>query len=538
MPGSLLQLVAKGAQDNYLTGNPQISFFKYVYKRHTNYSLENRKISYEGEAFKNGIGQTIDIKIPREGDLLHMIYITVELPEIPEISRYEDAYHILGLFQPQFFNSVGHLLINNVVLEIGGQEICKQTGEWMEIWSQLSYDEAKQLGFKYMIGRVNNDNIQTYNDKPRGPLFLQIPLQFWFCKNIGSALPLVALQFHSINIKVTFNNIDSIISQGIEYYLITQEAEGGTGAETPNIRFKNIQVNNNFKDRKIKYVEAVPPVSGGILKTVVAGPYNNEDTYFTTRNDKDPNDLNNTVRNETITIPEIISLTPQNIQTTTRQVGGVGFTYTGITETINAYKANQFKVEVLADYVYLDTYERQKMAKSKHLLLIEQVQDVSNRSITKNSTKYNFTIKDLNHPIKSLYWFLKPNSTIYKNIYPFNFSNSFTGDYVNQDDPIKTCTIRLNNIDRVEARNGKYYRLTQPFQHHTRNSTLFVYMYSFCLRPEDLQPTGSCNFSRIDNIQLDIDLNLMPHNNDIKLYALNYNFLKIENGMGGLQFSN
>ena len=74
MPGSLLQLVAKGSQDNYLTGNPQISFFKYVYKRHTNYSLENRKINYEGEAFANGIGQTIDIKIPREGDLLHMIY--------------------------------------------------------------------------------------------------------------------------------------------------------------------------------------------------------------------------------------------------------------------------------------------------------------------------------------------------------------------------------------------------------------------------------------------------------------------------------
>ena len=535
MPGSLLQLVAKGAQDNYLTGNPQISFFKYVYKRHTNYSLENRKISYEGEAFKNGIGQTIDIKIPREGDLLHMIYITVELPEIPEIARYEDAYHMLGSYQPQFFNSVGHLLINNVVLEIGGQEICKQTGEWMEIWSQLSYDEAKQLGFKYMIGRVNNDNIQTYNDKPRGPLFLQIPLQFWFCKNIGSALPLVALQFHSINIKVTFNNIDSIISQGIEYYLITQEAEGlGGNNQTPNIRFKNVLINNNFFNRKIHYVESNNDV-GGTLSTVF-GAYDNEDTYVRTRND--PFDNANTVKNIDITTPEIISLSPQNITSKTEKINEDDFTYTGITETINAYKANQFKVEVLADYVYLDTYERQKMAKSKHLLLIEQVQDVSNRSITKNSTKYNFTIKDLNHPIKSLYWFLKPNSTIYKNIYPFNFSNSFTGDHVNQDDPIKTCTIRLNNIDRVEARNGKYYRLTQPFQHHTRNSTLFVYMYSFCLRPEDLQPTGSCNFSRIDNIQLDIDLNLMKHNNDIKLYALNYNFLKIENGMGGLQFSN
>lgn len=537
MPGSLLQLVAKGSQDNYLTGNPQISFFKYVYKRHTNYSLENRKINYEGEAFANGIGQTIDIKIPREGDLLHMIYITVELPEIPAIVRDFDLPDTLGAFQPQFFNSVGHLLINNIVLEIGGQEICKQTGEWMEIWSQLSYDEAKQQGFKYMIGRVNNDNIQTYNHKPRGPLFLQIPLQFWFCKNIGSALPLVALQFHAINIKVTFNNIEDIISKGIEYYLITQQRDDD---DNPTIILRDKILESGYKNRIINYVERNNQTGGIIGGTRHAGegPYPNSLESYVVAVNQGENNVNNTVLNTTIETPEIISLTPININGKTITVDNIEKTYVGITEMITAYKENQFKVEVLADYIYLDTYERQKMAKSKHLLLIEQIQDISSRVVSKNSSKYNFTIKDLNHPIKALYWFLKPNSTTFTNIYPFNFSNSFTGDYVNQDDPIKSCTIKLNNIERVESRDGKYYRLAQPFQHHTRNSTLFVYMYSFCLRPEDLQPTGSCNFSRIDNIQLDIDLNSMPHNNDIKLYGLNYNFLKIENGMGGLQFSN
>ena len=488
MGGSLLQLVAKGSQDVYLTRNPQISFFKYIFKRHTNFSIESREVQFVGSAnpFSDKSNQSVTITVPRLGDLIHTVYLQIELPEISNLSPGA------GQEQPSYLNSLGHSLIDKVELEIGGNKIDEQTGEWMELWSQLSYSEAKQSGFKYMLGRVSSVNTNTYDDKPRGPLVLQIPLQFWFCKYIGSALPLVALQFHEVKIIVKFKDITGVISNGVSYHKVTQSGTTLTSVGT----------------------------------TITATDVGKTVTYLTLNNVTDTLTGATTVNNsKTITDAVDVKLTPSNSA--------------AISTEINTIKnSSSLKLSVYIDYVFLDSYERQKMATMKHLYIIEQVQNPTSKNSDVNGVitgRFDF---NLNHPIKALYWFLRPRKTTYENMYPFNFSDTLNTTFNNQDDAFLTCKLDFNGIDRTEVRNAKYFRLAQPFQHHTRNSNLFVYVYSFALKPEELQPSGTCNFSRIDKAALTYTLKSGILNRELVLYALNYNYLKIDSGMGGLQFSN
>ena len=548
--GSLLQLVAKGEPDLHLIGNPEITFFKSVYKKHTNYSMVNLGIQEI-----TGIPTTlnnlkkdikIDIKIPRKGDLLHVVYVNIELPKIPDIDVTSTGY------QPRFFNSIGHLLINEVKLKIGGQEIDKQTGEWMEIWSQLSYDEAKQLGFKYMVGRVNNNSIQTYDDKPQGPVYLQKPLQFWFCKNIFSSIPLVSLQYHEVVVEVSFNNIDSIISRGLNYHtarILKIGAKYYILSPTLSICEAN---------RKVKLVSTcsyLGDIGSEVSPTpTVNHPQTTDTVYTESYYDETIVDSSNChcfdkylgeyvvfklVNNESVTeLPDSIINGSVDIMIYTEPSN-----ITDINTKINNYKKNNFNMNITADYIFLDEYERKKMINSNTNYLIEQVQIKDNfTEIESTHVTKIFDLSEFNFPVKSLYWILKPNlssTNCTHNLYPFNFSNNLNNTFLEQTDPIKTCMLTFDSIDRTEKHKGEYFRLVQPFQHHTRNSTLFVYMYSFCLKPEDYQPTGSCNFSRLNKVELDLSLNTSTvGTKKFVAFALNHNILQIKNGMGGLLYSN
>ena len=185
MGGGLLQLVAYGAQDVYLTGNPQITFFKVVYRRHTNFSMESIQQTFNGNV---GFGNRVTAQISRNGDLLHKLYLvpTVENTTGTKID----------------VPSLGHYLVRQVEVEIGGQLIDRQYADWMYIWNELSLPKGKAAGFGKMIGtsvpaKVNNVN---------GSTKCYVPLEFWFCRNIGLALPLIALQYHEVKINVTFND--------------------------------------------------------------------------------------------------------------------------------------------------------------------------------------------------------------------------------------------------------------------------------------------------------------------------------------------
>jgi len=192
--GGLLQLVAHGKQDVFLTGNPQITWFKFVYRRYTNFAIEPVVMYSDNQP---DFGRKVSWLIPRSGDLLGPCLLEIELPDL-RLSTDNS--------QVSYANVTGHALIQEITITIGEQEIDRQTGEWMEIWSQLVTTDSQKFGFWDMIGKVDGYSQPTIT----GPLKLYVPLQFWFCKNPGLYLPLLALQYHPVRINITFRPLQQM----------------------------------------------------------------------------------------------------------------------------------------------------------------------------------------------------------------------------------------------------------------------------------------------------------------------------------------
>jgi hypothetical protein len=206
--GGLIQIVAVGRQDIYLSGNPQTTFFKQVYRRHTNFSKETKRIPFETSI---AFGKLVTCNIPRNGDLLSSLYLEIHLPKITTDGPQETQSGIIT--EPatnyetitdsvSWVNGIGHAMIDYVSIWIGQQEIDRQYGEFMYLWSQLTTSGAKKDGVDFMTGKLN-----VYNDTAHaGPHILYVPLQFWFCRNIGLALPLCALQSSPLRLHIQLKN--------------------------------------------------------------------------------------------------------------------------------------------------------------------------------------------------------------------------------------------------------------------------------------------------------------------------------------------
>jgi len=192
--GAILQLAAHGTQDLYLTGNPQVTHFKAVIRRHTNFAMETVENYFDG---KTAPGQKVQCKLQRVGDLIHQIYLKVELPVLQSLHGVDNIY-------TSWVNAIGYVLIDYIEIQIGDRIVDKHYGQWMNIWSELITPESKRDALNTMVGRHDFFTATTQN----GPLSLYVPLQFWFCNNIGSALPLIALQYQDVRINLQLKSFD------------------------------------------------------------------------------------------------------------------------------------------------------------------------------------------------------------------------------------------------------------------------------------------------------------------------------------------
>lgn len=442
--GGLLQLVAQGKQDVFLTGNPQISFFKMVYRRHTNFAVESQAMYFDGTP---NFGQRITCLVPRRGDLLGPIYLDVTLPRLTRSDGSDTAV--------SYVNGIGHAIIQEITFEVGEQEIDRQTGEWMELWTQLTTPAGQRDALNSMIGRVDTYTPPNLIPGVSSPgLRLIIPLHFYFCRNPGLYLPLLALQYHPIRINITLTPLSKL------------------------------------------YYNPTPP-------------------------SPDPN----------VTCPPDAS------------------TYLNPASITN--------IMLWGDYVYLDVEERRRFVSSSHEYLIDQVQYTPPTSVTSKQQSINVKV-DFNHPIKE-FIFVAQRDYMQQINEPFNYSNLAIGEpttgairnYLNDDqsrtDLISTALLQLDGYDRFQVRDAPYFRLYQPYTHHTTTPvTNFIYNYSIALRPEDAQPSGTLNASRIDSINWQITMNpllsmpsVVPQrgNCSIRIYATNYNVFRVVNGYGGLLFT-
>ncbi len=432
-----MQLVAYGAQDIYLTGNPQITFFKVVYRRHTNFAVESIEQTFNGTA---DFSKRVTATISRNGDLIQQMYLEVVLPVVTNAVTSTSNVWTYG---------VGNALVKQAEIEIGGQLIDRQYGDWMNIWTELTIPSGKRDGYDNMVG--NNLTLSTQQGgglSNTAVARLYVPFQFWFNRNPGLALPLIALQYHEVKLNLELR---------------------------PSADLVNVDV-------------------------------------------------------AATTIPSLTTC------------------------------------KLYVDYVYLDTDERRRFAQVSHEYLIEQVQFTGSESVTASSPTKNVTL-NFNHPVKELVWahttLLHGTSgadAALKNNKWFNYSGSDTGSA----DSFTTALLQLNGHDRFSVRFADYFRKVQNYEHHTRVPRVgadilgtsadttrgsfrqYIYSYSFALSPEEHQPSGTCNFSRIDNAVLQLGYGIdsgtaaaaLGLGMNLNIYAVNYNVLRIMSGMGGLAYSN
>ena len=426
MGGGLLQLVAYGAQDVYLTGNPQITFFKVVYRRHTNFAIEAIQQTPTGS---NSLGSRVSFQITRNGDLIHRVYFYGKIA-----ATGGDVALV-----PNF----GHKLLKTIELEIGGQRIDKHYSEWLYIWNELSLPVGKRDGYNVMVG-ANGRNIST--KLTSGAKYeLYVPLEFWFCRNVGLALPLIALQYHEVKINIEYESDGLMIDKAATNFTFEEETRAVSGTMT--------YVANNNLQGSVKLEEAT----------------------------------------------------------------------------------------LWVDYIFLDTDERRRFAQLSHEYLIEQLQFTGADSITGGTTDSMKSIRmNFNHPCKELVWTIKKTDAgVYWNNYSTAGGSSIANnDHLDSANPVTNAKIMLNGNDRFATRKGDYFTLVQPYQHHENTPDKYhqgINVYSFALKPEEHQPSGTLNMSRIDTAVLSLSSSI---SGVISIYAVNYNVLRILSGMGGLAYSN
>ena len=201
MSGGLISLVANGAQDVYLTGKPQITYFKVIYRRYTNFAME----AIEQPLANSRFGNMDTVQIQRNGDLAARSCLKVTMPQVKG-----DVLRANGATSVAWVRRLGHALVREVKMKIGGMEIDKHVGTWLDIFWELTHTVESERGYLAMIGDVPEmttlaSGSQTDTLLPAYTLY--IPLQFWFCRNYGLSLPLIALQYHEVRLDIWYNEI-------------------------------------------------------------------------------------------------------------------------------------------------------------------------------------------------------------------------------------------------------------------------------------------------------------------------------------------
>ena len=471
MAGGLLQLVAIGVQDLYLTGNPQVSLFKVIYRRHTNFSMESVRQTFDGQV---DFGKSVTVKISRDGDLLGRILLEIDLPKLQSTNG----------ATIKWLNSIGHALIEQVDLYIGELLIDRHYGEWLEIWSELSLDSSKRNGYNNMVGKYESYTSNT------GPFTVFIPLQFWFCRNPGLALPLIALQYHDVKIIIKFRNFDDLWTFGPNNYYVASQT-GTTVTSTSGPLFDELD------QGKIIYW------ADGTTSNILSSP-NGFDSQYPRR----------------LQVSAAASKPSQKIYIKPND------------SPLGTYSI--IDARVYADFIYLDTFERKFFAKNKHEYLIEQLQYDSDTNYINGQVLLKVPL-NFNLPMKELIW-VSQLATYTEDKDIFNYSNTQDPN-VEPSDALASALVMFNGTERFEERVAGYFRLYQPYAHHTRCPSSFIYVYSFALSPEKHQPSGTANFSMLNTVDLRLKYKIETGNSNVRVYGVNYNVLKIQSGMGGLLYA-
>ena len=505
MGGGLMQLVAYGAQDIYLTGNPQITFFKVVYRRHTNFSMECIQQTFNGSATFGSSNNSGTVTVSRNGDLLSRVYVRVDQNSTDGIS--------------------GDQIIKDVTLEIGGQEIDKHTREWLQVWAELTTPESKAAGYKYLTGGFTNTLVSSGGTNQQS---VMVPLQFWFCRNPGLALPLIALQYHEVKIKVTWGTKTEIARDGASNVSTVPTAELWCDyiyLDTDERR-RFAQVSHEYLIEQLQHQSegsAASKYKMNFNHPVKELVWTNTSSNITTQKAKLTLNGHDRLAEQTREYYQIrqpldhhTAVPGYNIKETeapqflTTPILVTSKTTASAADTPNADEEFQVLASTSSNLKLYSTTATDVDIKVGDVLSITYViLEDSDSGVGDESINITVVVDAV---------VTAPSDTGVA-----VYTVSFSAGMGTADTPVASI-----------AGSGSITVLARTQNPTSRCSQLAsdVNVYSFALKPEEHQPSGTCNFSRIDNAQL------KTPSDALYIYAVNYNVLRVMSGMGGLAYSN
>jgi len=584
MAGALLQIVAYGAQDVYLTSNPQITFWKVTYRRYTNFAIESIEQTFNGQA---DFGRRVQCTISRNGDLAYRTYLQVTLPEINQLMGVASVAAGMGTgVYARWLDFPGEQLIAQVEVEVGGQRIDRQYGDWMHIWNQLTMTAEQERGYFKMIG--NTTQLTFITDPsfaevdgpcdslaprqvcaPRNALpetTLYVPLQFWFCTNPGLALPLIALQYHEVKINLDIRPIDECL-----WAVTTLSCSTTTNGTTTNFKVGTpvpaaIAYNQSLVAASL-YVDYVF-LDTDERRRFAQQPHEYLITQLQFTGDESVGSSANKIKlNLNHPVKELIWVVQpdQNVDYCSSLVcdsmlfkvlGAQPFNYTDAIDALpNAIHAFGGPQAVAGKNEYIDQQGLFNDAGALDYSIAQgQSGYWSGPGNAMNETNFGGQ-EHLPADLASSGLDIQTMNTLQalaNQSHNDGSSVSDAGTFVLTEtsldmhcwglNPVVTAKLQLNGQDRFSEREGSYFSWVQPYQAHTRAPDEGINVYSFALRPEEHQPSGTCNFSRIDNATLQLVLSNATVEGTktakVRVYATNYNVFRVMSGMGGLAYSN
>jgi len=559
MAGGLLQIAAYGYQDVYLTDNPQITLFKTTYRRHSNFSMQTFEKTFNDAP---NFGKRGQVKVYRLGDLCTNMYIRVVLNQIIPTDNFA------------YVRRLGHAMIDYVEVEIGGIVIDKHIGIWLDVWYELTRQGKHERGYAVMIGDV--DVLTAYNTNVKPEYTLYIPLKFWFNRHVGLALPLIALQYHEVHIKLQFEQKEKLVITGPNFTNIADMLILDTGLLTNYIyldkderqsfayvghEYLIEQVQYNVQDDIINTPQRFNLQFNHPTKEIIwvfkSSAYNTHTKFLCYTNTdnwqkeilKCSKDL--LINSMIILLGPIIRtnadgdqiiITPGAIPTTK------GNWEEFIPNTANQYSSNRklvvtnesqtYSLWINTDSMKIGSYSLTKKIGANILF---QQNDTDNYITISNLTT-TITERDISIPISQWTDTRIDSSDIAVNMFS-NYGTYITGN----QNPVLYAQLEFNSQVRSEKRNGKFYGELQPYMHHSNTPKDGINLYSFAIEPETLQPTGSANLSLTENQILTLwigdnptatpQITTIKNNSYCVMFALGYNIFRIVSGLSALAYT-
>ena len=515
MTGALLQLVSYGVQDLYLSGNPQITLFKTNYKRHTNFAVEIMKLPVTGNI---NFSNTLTCKIPMQGDLVTKMYLKIN---VSGTSGSNGKW--------AFSDKLGYSLIDYVSFLINGTSIDKQYGEWLNIWNEMFRNPEHDRGHDIMLGNTGSATTLSSSDKS---VTLYIPLKFFFNRHNGLALPIIALQNSSVRLDIKLNSARVCYVNEYQYYTGSEFSNTSVTltVSSPelfvNYVFLDTDERKRFSRYRHEYLIEQVQRSGSSIIVANTLTYNYDlilnhpcKAIFWVFKRDNLNDGSRYLSQTDLTTATKRLVLAYTDFSSAYAIGEYLTAVSDVSSTLQAIIENTYAISAIASEsaATLATIECQTLLTPAQMSSATWALDLGSTA-TRNTGTTN--------PGNVAF-----DVAMYQSM-NFSLYNNYTGQ------PMQSCVLKLNDQPRFTEQNANYFTYVQNYETGKSTPKDGLYLYSFALFPFEHQPSGTCNFSKLDNAVLTLTFPTSLPRSTIIAYAINYNVLKIMEGVGNISYTN